>query len=81
MSNYETKASEYEAKLIYAQDQYFTARPQITRTTEREKIFEAGYRLAFKEFADLRNLIESNIEDMPLEFSKAIDDNFWDLVT
>jgi len=25
------------------------------------------------------NLLE-NIEDMPLEFSKAVDDNFWDLI-
>ena len=63
MTDYETKNAQYEAKLIYAQDQYFTARPQIIRTIEREKIFEAGFRLAFK------------------EFSKAIDDNFWDLAT
>ena len=81
MTDYETKISQYEAKLIYAQDKYFTARPQIIRTIESEKIFEAGFRLAFKEFSDLRSLIESNIKDMPPEFSKAIDDNFWDLAT
>ena len=45
MSDYETRVAEYEANLAYAQDQYFTARPQINRTIEREKLFEAGYRM------------------------------------
>ena len=60
MSNYETKIAEYDAKLIYAQDQYFTARPQLNRTIEKEKIFEAGFRMAFKECVD--NMIQEMIQ-------------------
>ncbi len=59
MSNYETIKhfiEECDAKLIYAQDQYFAARPKLNRTIEKEKIFEAGFRMAFKEFSDLQNL-------------------------
>ena len=33
-----------------------------------------------QDISDFRTLIESNTEDMPVEFSKAIDNNFWDLV-
>lgn len=46
MSDYETMMAKYEADLSFAEDQYFTARPQINRTIEREKLFEAGYRMA-----------------------------------
>ena len=47
MNDYKTKIAEYEADLIYAQDQYFKARPKLIRTIEREKIFEAGFRAGY----------------------------------
>lgn len=43
----ELQYAEYEARLINAQDIYFNARPRLDRTTEQEKIFEAGFRMAY----------------------------------
>lgn len=44
----ERSIAEYEHARNAAADEYFNARPQIERTIERERIFEAGYRMAWQ---------------------------------
>jgi hypothetical protein len=40
--------AEYEYARNVAVDEYFEARPQIERTIERERLVEAGYRMAWR---------------------------------
>ena len=47
MSSYEEKIIEFEHARNTAMDKYFSARPQLTRTIKEEKIFEAGFRMAW----------------------------------
>ena len=54
MSDYETKQTEFEIARNEAVDIYFGVRPQLARTIERERIFEAGFRLAW-EFLEKKN--------------------------
>ena len=47
MSNYEEKIAEFEHARNTAMDKYFSARPQLLRTIKEEKLFEAGFRMAW----------------------------------
>lgn len=44
---YETENAEFETARNQAVDSYFTARPQIFRTREKECYVEAGFRMAW----------------------------------
>lgn len=48
MSGYETRVLEFEAARNEACDEYFRARPQLFRTVHLERIFEAGFRMAWE---------------------------------
>ena len=44
----ELAIAEYECARNDAVDAYFEARPEIERTKERERLVEAGYRMAWR---------------------------------
>jgi hypothetical protein len=44
----ELAIAEYEHARNVSVDEYFEARPQIERTIERERLVEAGYRMAWR---------------------------------
>lgn len=44
----ERDIAEMEAQMAHDTDQYFTARPQIMRTRDKETTFEAGFKAAWK---------------------------------
>jgi len=44
----EMAIAEYEYARNVALDEYFEARPEIERTKERERLVEAGYRMAWR---------------------------------
>ena len=48
MSDYEMRVIEFESARNEAMDSYFNARPQLMRTGEQEKLFEAGFRMAWE---------------------------------
>lgn len=48
MRSYEERVIEFESARNEAADSYFAARPHINRTIERERIFEAGFRMAWE---------------------------------
>ena len=45
---HEIRISEFEHARNDAMDKYFEARPQMERTRDRERVFEAGYRMAWE---------------------------------
>ena len=49
--NYEEKRAEFEAERNKAMDRYFGTRPQLMRTGEQERLFEAGFRMAYESAA------------------------------
>jgi len=45
---YEIRVSEFEHARNDAMDKFFEARPHLDRTREEERLFEAGYRMAWE---------------------------------
>ncbi len=50
--SYEERVIKFEAARNEAMDKYFTARPQLLRTRECERLFEAGFRMAWDKQID-----------------------------
>ena len=48
MESYEEQVIEFEDARNTAKDAYFKARPQLMRTGHDEKLFEAGFRMAWE---------------------------------
>ena len=46
--SYEEQVIEFETARNEAMEEYFTARPQLFRTIEKERLFEAGFRMAWE---------------------------------
>lgn len=44
---HEQEIAQYEGELIYHSDLYFNARTNIERSVENERLFNAGFRLAY----------------------------------
>lgn len=44
----EREIIEYESAMNEAQDSYFHARPQLMRTRDQERFFDAGFRMAWQ---------------------------------
>jgi hypothetical protein len=47
-TEHEQRIAEFEHARNDALDKYFEARPEVDRTIERERFFEAGYRMAWE---------------------------------
>ena len=47
---YEEKRAIYEANLADAEDKFFNARPDLERTRDQERLFQAGFRMAWDLF-------------------------------
>lgn len=52
MWDHELEIAKFEEALNKSMDNYFNARPQLSRTVKEEKIFEAGFRMAWA-YSDL----------------------------
>ena len=46
---YESRITEFEFARNEALEAYFSARPQLFRTREKECLFEAGFRMAWEQ--------------------------------
>lgn len=47
MSSYEEQILKFELAMNKAMDEYFLVRPQLLRSVNEEKLFEAGFRMAW----------------------------------
>jgi hypothetical protein len=57
---YEERIIEYESFLNEAMDEYFSARPNLVQDREQEKLFEGGFRMAWKKMQWLKNITEQS---------------------